>query len=115
MASSRQQPTDVTFQIRAIPGFLDDDLQEWGPNKQLAQMIASIGVHDHIQELKDRVHNLSITSVHQQDLRQSTTTAILAGVLPVIILAGLAAGAIAAWKLCGPSAITKAQAWARSP
>ena len=114
MASSRQQSTDVTFQIRAIPGSLDDDLQEWGPNKQLAQMIDGIGVRDHLLELQERIHNLSITSIHQQDLRQSTTTAILAGLLPVIILAGLAAGAIAAWKLCGPSAITKAQAWARN-
>ena len=114
MASSRQQPTDVTFQIRAIPGSLNDDLQEWGPNKQLKQMIAGIGVRDHIQDLQDRIHNLSITSVHQQDLRQSTTTAILAGVLPVVILAGLAAAAIAAWKLCGPSTISWAQAWARN-
>ena len=103
----------MTFQIRAIPGALDDDLQEWGPNKQLAQMIAGIGVRDHIQELQDRIHNLSITSVHQQDLRQSTSTAILAGVLPVVILAGLAAIAIAAWKQWGPRAVTCAQAWAR--
>ena len=47
MASSRQQPTDMTFQIRSIPGSLDQDLHEWGPNKQLAQMIDSIGVRDH--------------------------------------------------------------------
>ena len=81
----------MTFQIRAIPGSLDDDLQEWGPNKQLARMIDGIGVRDHLMELRERIHNLSITSVHQQDLRQSTTTAILASLLPVVILAGLAA------------------------
>ena len=61
MASSRQQPTDMTFQIRAIPGSLDDDLQEWGPNKQLARMIDGIGVRDHLMELRERIHNLSIT------------------------------------------------------
>ena len=37
MASSRQQPSDLTFQIRAIPASLNDNLQEWGPNKQLAE------------------------------------------------------------------------------
>ena len=104
---------DMTFQIRAIPGSLDDDLQEWGPNKQLARMIDGIGVRDHLMELRERIHNLSITSVHQQDLRQSTTTAILASLLPVVILAGLAAAAVAAWKLWGPRAVTCAQAWAR--
>ena len=50
MASSRQQPSDLTFQIRAIPSSLNDNLQDWGPNKQLARMIASIGDHDHIAD-----------------------------------------------------------------
>ena len=113
MASSRQQPTDMTFQIRAIPGSLDDDLHEWGPNKQLARMIDGIGVRDHLQDLQERIQNLSVTSVHQRDLTHSTTTAILASLLPVVILAGLAAAAVAAWKLWGPRAVTCAQAWAR--
>ena len=38
MASSRQQPTDLTFQIRAIPGSLNDNLQDWGPNKLLTRI-----------------------------------------------------------------------------
>ena len=77
MASSRQQPSDLTFQIRAIPGSLNDNLQEWGPNKQLAEMITSIGDQDHIADLRERVHNLSLTAVHQLDLQQSTKTCLL--------------------------------------
>ena len=34
MASSRQQPGDMTFQIRAIPSSLTDNLQEWGGGQQ---------------------------------------------------------------------------------
>ena len=86
IASTRQQPGDMTFQIRAIPTPLTDNLQEWGPNKQLAEMIDGIGAQDHIADLRERVRNLSLTAVHQQDLRQSTTMAILAGVLPVLLM-----------------------------
>ena len=83
MASSRQRPGDMTFQIRAIPDSLTESLRDWGPNKQLAEMIDSIGAQDHIADLTARVRNLSLTAVHQQDLQQSTTTAILTAVLPV--------------------------------
>ena len=114
MASSRQQPGDMTFQVRSIPDSLTDNLQEWGPNKQLAAMVDNIGVQDHISDLRQRIYNLSMTAVHQQDLHQATTTAILAGVLPVIILALLAGGAAAAWRFCGPLAATKVRAWARA-
>ena len=114
MASSRQQPGDMTFQVRSIPSTLTVNLQEWGPNKQLAAMVNDIGVQDHIADLKERIHNLSMTAVHHQDLQQATTTAILAGVLPVLILALLAAGAAAAWRFCGPLIANKAQAWAKA-
>ena len=114
MASSRQQPSDMTFQIRAIPTSLTDNLQEWGPNKQLAEMIDTIGAQDHIADLREKVHNLSLTAVHQQDLRQSTSTAILAGVLPGLILAILAAGAVSAWRFCGPLIANRARAWAKA-
>ena len=110
MASSRQQPGDMTFQVRSIPTTLTDNLQEWGPNRQLAAMVNAIGVQDHIEDLKERIHNLSMTGVHHQDLHRATTTAILAGVLPVLILALLAAGAGAAWRFCGPFIANKAQA-----
>ena len=110
MASSR----DMTFQIRAIPTSLTERLEDWGPNKQLAEMIGSIGAQDHIVDLTARVRNLSMTAVHQQDLQHSTTTAILAGVLPVLILSLLAAGAMAAWKFCGPPMATKVRAWAKA-
>ena len=112
MASSRQQPGDMTFQVRAIPTTLTDNLQ--GPNRQLAAMVNDIGVQDHIADLKERIHNLSMTAVHHQDLHQATTTAILAGVLPVLILALLAAGAGAAWRFCGPLVASKVQAWAKA-
>ena len=85
-----------------------------GANRQLAEMITDIGDQDHIAELRARVHNLSLTAVHQQDLRQSTTTAILAGVLPVLILGILAAGVVPAWRFCGPLITNKAQAWAKA-
>ena len=77
-------------------------------------MIDGIGAQDHIPDLTERVSNLSMTAVHHQDLRQSTTTAILAGVLPVLILSILAAGAVQAWKFCGPAIATKVQAWAKA-
>ena len=114
MASSRQQPGDMTFQIRAILSSLTDKLQDWGPNRQLSEMIDGIGAQDHIADLMERVRNLSMTAVHHQDLQQSTTMAILAGVLPVLILSILAAGAVAAWKFCGPAIATKVQAWAKA-
>ena len=72
---------------------LTERLEDWGNNQQLAQMINNIDAEDHITDLMARVKNLTLTAVHQEDLQQSTTTAILAGVLPIIILALLAAGA----------------------
>ena len=114
MASSRQQPGDMTFQVRAIPKSLTENLQEWGPNRQLAAMVDAIGMQDHIADLKERVHNLSMTAVHQRDLHQATTAAILAGVLPVLVLALLATGAGATWRFCGPLIANKAQAWAKA-
>ena len=103
MASKREQPGDMTFQIRVIPTSLTERLEDWGHNKQLAQMIDSIGTQDHIADLTARVRNLTQTAVHQEDLQHSTTTAILAVFLPVLIVFVIAAGAVAAWKFCGPS------------
>ena len=75
---------------------------------------STIGAQDHIADLREKVHNLSLTAVHQQDLRQSTSTAILAGVLPGLILAILAAGAVSAWRFCGPLIANRARAWAKA-
>ena len=74
-------------------------------------MINNIDAEDHIADLRARVKNLTLTAVHHEDLRQSTTMAILAGVLPIIILALLAAGAATLWKICGPSVSTRARQW----
>ena len=111
MASNRERPEDMTFQIRAIPVSLTERLEDWGDNRQLAQMINNIDAEDHIADLRGRVKNLTLTAVHHKDLRQSTTTAILAGVLPITILALLGAGAATLWKICGSSMSTKARQW----
>ena len=110
-ASSRQQPGDMSFQIRAIPTSLTVCLEQWGHNKQLAEMIDSIGSQDHIADLTAKVKNLTLTAVHQQDWQHSTTTAVLTAVLPVLILSIIAAGAVAAWKFCSPSISARAQKW----
>ena len=109
MASNRERPEDMTFQIRAIPVSLTERLEGWGDNQQLAQMINNIDAEDHIADLRARVKNLTLTAVHHEDLRQSTTMAILTGVLPIIILALLAAWAATLWKICGSSMSTKAR------
>ena len=86
-------------------------LEDWGNNQQLAQMINSIDAENYIADLRARVKNLTLTAVHHKDLRKSTTTAILAGVLPITILALLGAGAATLWKICGSSMSTKARQW----
>ena len=111
MASNREHPGDMTFQIRAIPASLTARLEDWGDNQQLAEMINNIDAEDHITDLRARVRNLTLTAVHQDDLQQSTTTAILAAVLPVLILSLIAAGAMTSWKFCGPSISARAREW----
>ena len=101
----------MSFQIRAIPLSLTDRLEDWGNNQQLAQMINNIDAEDHIEDLRARVKNLTLTAVHHEDLRQSTITAILAGVLPIIIIALLAAGATTLWKMYGSDVAARARQW----
>ena len=52
MASNRECPEDMTFQIRAIPVSLTERLEDWGDNRQLAQMINNIDAEDHIADLR---------------------------------------------------------------
>ena len=111
MASNRERPEDMSFQIRAIPVSLTEPLEDWGNNQQLAHVINNIDAEDHIEDLRARVKNLTLTAVHHEDLRQSTTTAILAGVLPIIIIALLAAGATTLWKMYGSAVSTRARQW----
>ena len=109
MASIREHPGDMIFQIRAIAASLTARLEDWDDNQQLAEMITNIDGDDHIADLRARVQNLTLTAVHQEDLRHSATSAILAAVLAVLILCLIAAGAMATWKFCGPS--IAARAW----
>ena len=113
MASNSERPEDMTFQIRAIPVSLTERLEDWGDNQQLAQMINNIDAEDLIADLRARVKNLTLTAVHHEDLPHSTTTAILAGVLPILILALIGAGATTMWKICGSSMSTKARQWTK--
>ena len=80
MASNRERPGDMTFQIRAIPASLTARLEDWGDNQQLAEMINNIDAEDHIVDLRARVNNLTLTAVHHDDLQHSMTTAIIAAV-----------------------------------
>ena len=86
MAASRNNPPDSMFQIRAIPISFTESLHDWGNNQQLAEIITSIDGGKHLQELKARVHNLTISSVHRRHLQDTTRTAILAVVIPLVIL-----------------------------
>ena len=74
-------------------------------------MINSIDAEDHIADLRARVKNLTLRAVHHDNLWQSTTTAIIAAVLPILILTLIAAGAMTMWKICGSSISTKAREW----
>ena len=96
MAASRNNPPDSMFQIRAIPNSLTESLQDWGNNQQLAEIITSIDGGKHLQELKARVHNLTISSVHRRHLQDTTRTAILGVVIPLVILDLLPATSVAA-------------------
>ena len=98
MAASRSNPPGRVFQIQAIPDSLTDTLQDWGNKQQLAEILKSIDGNDHLQELKAKVCNLTITSLQHKDLQDSTRTAVLAAILPLIILALLAAGSLAVCK-----------------
>ena len=111
MASNREHPGDMIFQIRAIPASLTERLEDWGDNQQLAEMINNIDTDDHIAELRARGQILTLTADHQEDLCHSTTSAILAAVLQVLILSLLAAGSLATWKFCGPSISARAWKW----
>ena len=111
MAASRSNPMDSIFQILSIPDSLTESLQDWGNNKQLAEIIGSIDSKDHLEELKVRIHNLTLTSVRQKDLQHSTKTAVLAAIFPMVILALLAAGLLAGWKICDAWITAKATAW----
>ena len=74
-------------------------------------MINNIDAEDHIADLWARVNNLTLTVVHHDDLQHSTTTAIIAAVLPILILSLIAAGAMTMWKFCGPSISARAREW----
>ena len=85
-----------------------ESLQDRGNNQQLAEIIGSI---NHLQELRERVRNLTLMSVHHEDLQDSTRTAVLAAIQPFAILALLAAGSLAVWKVCGDKLKATATAW----
>ena len=55
MASNREHPGDMIFQIRAIAASLTARLEDWGDNQQLAEMITNIDGDDHIADLRARV------------------------------------------------------------
>ena len=55
MASIREHPGDMIFQIRAIAASLTARLEDWGDNQQLAEMITNIDGDDHIADLRARV------------------------------------------------------------
>ena len=94
MASNREHPGDMTFQIRAIPASLTARLEDWGDNQQLTEMINNIDAEDYIADLRARVKNLTLTAVHQDDLQHSTTMAMIAAVLAILIISLIAAGAM---------------------
>ena len=52
-----------------------------------------------------------MTSVRHKDLQDSTKTAVLVAIIPLIVLALLAAGSLAVWKVCGNKLKAKAAAW----